>query len=440
MLSAPAPSIPPAGLRWLASMGYEANWAARVVADPALAELPHIATLLSRAAAIKEAPTAPYLEALPLTPEKPPPTPDLTAAERAWHLTYTLRELLAAHGIDYPRECHAAWQWYQHSETGQTQLRPIACHDRDICPRCGDEYGRTRGREMQSLVSAALARRRTPAPHGEPAIWHIVLTLPPAAQAEMICASAESSQTRLRRVISSLSGGVRAYLAAAFGAPPGQIGAILAWHYWHSARPVGEPYWHLHVLVPNCSRAGFSLARRGVIAPERLDAALGVWRRALVATFSDAEIPDQLNHHLRYVPHGPGLDARVAHLSRYVARHPMSDLLTYARSEPGVYSEGAAAASTVRAWGRVQSIKTIRYLGYLAPGQRKAVGLVVDELEPSLWTKVPGGHRRLVTWQPGGLWVSWYAPTGRCEEFVPTEQLRVRSTSPPRFWKYALEN
>lgn len=439
--------LTPAQTVWLEAVGYSAGWYGQVMGDPALSSLPHVRLLLGKLERINPPAKGPYLEHIALTPDLSSQTAparstsEVTddqwhAREEAWTTAYIVREFLTMAGISYQKPCRLIWQWEENAETSERRLRPISCRERDICPHCGAEYGRTQGVELHSLLTAALDRRINPLTMREPLAWHIVLTLPPSVQAEMSIFSEIAAGPALRRTLAALTDGVKRHLAAAFALPAQQLAAAVTWHYWHSERPLDGPHWHAHVIVPNARRDRHPVARRGVVPERRLDAALESWRTTLTKMFPSAFIPPQIVQHVAYISNNAAGHRRLRHLARYVSRHPMADLLAYAKREPALYSRPAEAVAAIQFWSRVQSLKTRRYLGYLHPGQRRAVGLVTAEPSGDVWTPVPGGIRRLLRWLPEGLLVSFWKDSREQTEIVPRHLVLASDPSPPTLWEF----
>lgn len=312
-----------------------------------------------------------------------------------------------------------------------------------------------------------------------PIAWGMVVTLPAAVSrylgrlADDVWGGDELKRELrrftaiVRRVVARLIHGPRLEAASTKterDALTRELGAAINFHFWSSSNPTGGHHWHAHVLVPNLRGggvdgvpAGGRLRDVGKFAPWRLEAARLELLRAMSEAWPalvpleamqdaalEAAVEDARVRRLekpaipwRLVPVGsrPNLSvsyfandepgrAALAKRCRYDARHPFQDLLKQSRIRPArVYGDAelgplAAIAERVE---RLQRVKLRRYLGWMAPGQRKQYGLTHDgdDSNDPEWTDQPGGRVRIVGMTERGVRVRRVLDRGGLgDEFV----------------------
>lgn len=356
----------------------------------------------------------------------------------------------------HPLGCGTTGEVYEHDELpGARQFRVHTCKVRGRCPHCGATYGRERGEELHSLLSAALERRRVPiADDGREALaWGVVVTLPKVVSAKLgELALDPRGEKVLRAELNKVMQVVRRYLSQLFGRELRDLGVAVNLHWWSSRRPVGGGWhWHAHCLIPNVDRDGEQLRRRMLFADKRLAAARVVLEEATWAAWGDELAAAghkreayRGNVKVNYVRSGSAGLRQLRHRTRYDGRHPFADMLKQARSAPASVYGGQLEdlAEFARRVELLQRLKTRRYLGWLVPGQRKARGLQKEPAAASKWHAQGDGFRVIAAFTDAGVLVHRFrgmrANGSRVVEAstVAPELVAFEPTAPPKKWVY----
>lgn len=360
-------------------------------------------------------------------------------AEKAYCDERNLRNFCKDSGVVYKDDCGVNWHWYERGD--EKALCPYRCNERGRCPRCARVYGEKQGQELESLMKAALARRRLRPGYGEALSWHVVMTYPPEVQAELLRLLKLNNRKALQKVLSELTKLVKRYLVCLFRTHESELGVSVNHHYWHSKDPLDEPFFHMHVIVPNVTRSRRPLYRQGKFGKRRLKEAREVWRDGLTEVFPEVPMPDEVHVWVEFTRNTMEGRAKFSHDCRYATRHALADLLKVSTESPEFFSENNR--QRVKSFLNVcdylhGTFKLRRYLGFLQPGQRKKCGLEREEREggDERWVKVGGGFRRFLRWSSDGLMMRRWDGHEEVVELVPREQVRLSVPEPPVRWFY----
>ena len=373
------------------------------------------------------------------------------ALERAqWETCYVLRELLAQYDERLSADCGGEGKVLQHAKSDRQRLTPYRCQVRAVCPCCGRAYGLEKGLEAVALLDALMEPGRLLTTVPEVKTWAIVLSSDERLSAYVHQLVIDGKIEQVRKILRHLTEDVQASLVDVFG--PG-VAALVSWHWWHSGNPLSGTHLHAHVTVPNVDvrldpetgswRPEMNpLRRRGVLSAdelERLRVGYGErvsshrWTKA-AGIFRDW----RPNAHVRFTTRADGQGYR--HRARYDFRSPVSDLL--AMVEPDAVrdarqlhadlltedelmsaavdvAELACEDEKLSWWVHAaqfwQSIKTIRYTGWLVNSARKSLGLLKLPAsgEPE-WSSV--GLYRVLNFDSDGVTVERWRAGGRYEE------------------------
>jgi len=335
------------------------------------------------------------------------------------------------------------------SVAGALRFKVQHCQRRDRCPADAMSYGELRGRELASVLDAAVSGR--PWAHG----WELEVTTPAPLHGLYTCLVDAGDVAGVRDLDRRLVRVMQAYAWALLEpdrAHRSDVGLAVSLHHFHSFNdddPEGKgPLWpelypHAHAYVPNERPGGGELRHRAMFSEAELAGARAQARAVLLREFgglADLSGLGEIDVNAHFLRNDDAVTAKLAHRSTYQALHPWFDVVKQAMARPAeVYSEEGRAglgAFADRA-ELLHRVKSQRFGGWLTPGQRRRHGLVREDGEKSPWRALDedgGGYREIVGYTDTAVILrspTW--PKGEVQYFVGF-MVAWGENAPPKLW------